>query len=586
MSNPSSPSYESLVALSADVSLISTLDGVCRYASPSCEQAYGWRPADLTGCHMDDLVHPDDLGLVREARRDVADGQSLVTTYRLRCADGSYRWSEATARRVGAGPTDLVVSTLRVLAGRHQQALALQHRALTDPLTGVPNRTVLMDRMGQALRRLERGEGALAVLYLDLDRFKSINDSLGHRAGDAVLSKLAERLTHHLRPSDTLARLGGDEFVIVAEDMPPDSAHALADRIVAAGREPFRVGEADFVCTLSVGIATTLDARRGAEDLLHDADLALYRAKDKGRDRVEVFDEGVRTSVIDRRGIERTLRRALEDGRVVIEYQPIVDIRTSSVIGAEALARARGSDGALLMPRTFLEVAQHTGILVDIDQLVLSDAIARAAGWRERGAASGSLAVSVNVTARHLAEAGFYQTVTEALDGLGVPHEALVLDVTEQVLMEASNSALSTLRLVREAGVRVALDDFGTGYSSLAYLRQFPLDFVKVDTSVIDGLTRDRRQEALVSAIIGLSHALDLEVVAEGVESADQLRVLQSLGCDRAQGFLMGLPGAPEAIDDRVLAGSANREGETAVVPPSRDVEQGPRTGAARPDGA
>ena len=549
------PAYETLVGEAADVSVVSTFDGQYRYASPSCERVFGWQPTDLEGHHEDDLVHPDDRQLLHTARRDLAAGGTDVTmTYRLLCADGSYRWTEATARVADAAGERLVVSTLRDITGRHQHALALQHRALTDPLTGVANRTVLMDRLHQALRRLDRGEGMLAVLYLDLDRFKVINDSLGHRVGDAVLLNLAERLTQHLRSSDTLARLGGDEFVIVAEDMAEQSVGALGDRIIEAGRQPFRVGDVDFACTLSVGIAATRDTRRSAEDLLHDADLALYRAKDRGRDRIEVFDEVLRSDALDRRGIERLLRHAIDDGRVVVEYQPIVDAHTGSPVGAEALVRISDLDDRLLLPPSFLEVAQHTGLLAKLDATVLEDAIWQAARWHQRFPRTQFSQVAVNVTARHLAETGLHTTLLETLDGHGVPPDYLVLEVSEQVLMEASNSAMTTLRQLRDAGVRVALDDFGTGYTSLSYLRQFPLDFVKIDRSYIAELVRDERQRALVDAVINLAHAFDLTVVVEGVESADQLDVLRALDCDHAQGFLFARSSSPDAIDELLEA--------------------------------
>ena len=544
------PTYESLIVEAADVNVVSTVDGRYRYASPSCERVFGWQPADLEGRHEDDLVHPDDRRLLDAARRDMAAGTDVTTTYRLLCADGSYRWTEAAARMVDAAGEELVVSTLRDITGRHQHALALEHRALTDPLTGVANRTVLMDRLHQALRRLDRGEGVLAVLYLDLDRFKIINDSLGHRVGDTVLLKLAERLTHHLRSSDTLARLGGDEFVIVAEDMVEQSVGALGDRIIEAGRQPFRIGEVDFVCTLSVGIAATRDTRRSAEDLLHDADVALYRAKERGRDRIEVFDQDLRNDALDRRGVERLLRHAIDDGRVIVEYQPIVDVPGGGLVGAEALVRISDLDDRLLLPPAFLEVAQHTGLLAKMDAKVLDDAIWQAAGWHQRFPGTGFSHVAVNVTARHLAEADLHTTLLEALGGHGVPPDLLVLEVSEQVLMEASNSAMTTLRHLRDAGVRVALDDFGTGYSSLSYLRQFPLDFLKIDRSYIQELERDERQRSLVDAVINLAHAFDLTVVAEGVESAAQLDVLRALDCDHAQGFLFARSSSPQAIDE------------------------------------
>jgi diguanylate cyclase (GGDEF)-like protein len=394
----------------------------------------------------------------------------------------------------------------------------------------------------------------LAVLYLDLDHFKVINDSLGHRIGDDVLLKIAERLTHHLRPADTLARLGGDEFVLVAEGVTDEAAAiTLANRIIEDGRKPFRLDGDEFSCTMSIGVACTADSQRNGVELLSEADLALYRAKDKGRDRVAVFDEELRTTAVERMVTERMLRRALDEDRIVVEYQPMVDIRSGYPLGAEALVRIReADDGRLRLPDSFLGVAEETGLLIPIDEVVLADAVKQAGAWRARlGPRFGG--VAVNVTARHLADIDFRQAVVDHLKANNVPPSDLQVEVTEQVLMEASNSAMTGLRSLRSLGVKIGLDDFGMGYSSLAYLRQFPLDFVKIDKSFVDGLVTDQRDRAVVSAIIVVAHALDLTVVAEGVEHASQREVLIDLGCDRAQGFFYAASGAPETVDRVVL---------------------------------
>ena len=276
-----------------------------------------------------------------------------------------------------------------------------------------------MDRLRQGLRRMERGNGVLAVLYVDLDRFKVVNDSLGHRMGDAILLKMAERLMHHIRPADTLARLGGDEFVIVAENMVDEhAAKELAKRIIEAGREPFRVGMEEFVCTLSVGVASTADSQRAAEDLLREADLALYRAKDRGRDRAEVFDEELQTKAVGRLVIERMLRRALDEGGLVVEYQPIIDLCTGALVGSEALVRMRDPNtSGLLQPESFLDVAEETGLLIAMDERVLADAIKQVSGWRIRLAGTQFAEVAINVTARHLADVGFQRSVVEPARG-------------------------------------------------------------------------------------------------------------------------------------------------------------------------
>jgi diguanylate cyclase (GGDEF)-like protein len=407
---------------------------------------------------------------------------------------------------------------------------------------------------------MERTGGVLTVLYLDLDRFKVINDSFGHRAGDQILMNMAERLAHHMRPADTLARLGGDEFVIVAEAMADEHAAVeLANRIIEAGREPFQVGGETFECTLSVGIASTADSQRAAEDLLREADLALYRAKGRGRDRAELFDEELRTNAVSRLVTERMVRHAMEEHRLVVEYQPIIDLRGWRYVGAEALVRIDDPANGLLQPASFLDVAEETGLLVEIDEQVLADAVMHASGWHRRFAGTGFSDVAINVTARHLSDPRFAKAVIDKMDAAGVPHHNLQVEVTERVLMEASNSAMTGLRALRGAGVQVGLDDFGTGYSSLAYLRQFPLDFVKIDRSFIHDLDRSAGERAIVAAIIGLVHALDLTAIAEGVETRDQLSALGELECDRAQGFLFARSAGPDTVSDLVANGLDRR---------------------------
>ena len=311
---------------------------------------------------------------MQTAARASASADGFFTmTYRFLCGDGSFRWIEATYHRVDAGGESFVVGSVRDVAERKEADVILQHRASTDPLTGVANRTVLMDRLQHALHRLSRSSGILAVLFLDLDRFKVINDSLGHQIGDGVLMSMAERLQQFIRPADTLARLGGDEFVIVAEDLTDEhEAVVLGDRIASAGRKPFRIGAEEFVCTVSVGIATTADTHHVPERLLQEADLALYRAKDRGRDRAEVFDEDLRTTAVGRLGTERMLRRAIDEERLRVQYQPIIDLRSGRVVSVEALVRVLDPQLGLLEPDSFLEVAEETGLLATMDEWVFA----------------------------------------------------------------------------------------------------------------------------------------------------------------------------------------------------------------------
>jgi diguanylate cyclase (GGDEF)-like protein/PAS domain S-box-containing protein len=543
--------YASLVTASADMMTVVSPAGLYLYCSPACKDVFGWEAHKLVGRREEDFVHPDDAPVLLSARSERSSSERVTTKYRFLCRDGAFIWVEATSRRVSAGGSAVFVTGVRDISERQSHLAALEVRATTDPLTGVANRTVLMDRLHQGLRRLGRSPGGvLALLYLDLDRFKVINDSLGHRIGDDVLLKVADRLTHHLRPADTLARLGGDEFVLVAEGVADElAAISLANRIIEDGRSPFRVEGEDIICTISVGLVCTSDGQRNAEELLSEADLALYRAKEHGRDRVALFDEELRITAVDRLVTERMVRRALDERRIVVEYQPIVNLQSGRPVSAEALVRIGGIGKGLQLPASFLGVAEETGLLIAIDEVVLADAVKQAAAWRTRLKGTNFAGVAVNVTARHLAEPRFRQAVSEQLRTNGVPQRALFIEVTERVLMEASNSAMTGLRGLRDAGVQVGLDDFGTGYSSLAYLQRFPLDFVKIDKSFIANLVSEPRVRAIVTAIIMLSHALGLTVVAEGVETVGQHRALQDLGCDLAQGFVYAASGKPEDVD-------------------------------------
>jgi diguanylate cyclase (GGDEF)-like protein/PAS domain S-box-containing protein len=550
----SADTFHRLVAEgTADLQTVSTVDGVYRFVSPASLSLYGWEPDELVGEHQDAFVHPDDAGLVEAARQNAPSGPAgrVTSVWRFRCADGAYRWTESVSI-LAPGPDEaLVVSALRDVGDRRQSELELRRRATTDPLTGVANRTVFMDRLQRALLRRARREDLIAVLFLDLDRFKLINDSVGHLMGDALLLQLAERLLGFLRPEDTLARLGGDEFAILVEDLSEAGAAVrLGARIVEAGRVPFQIGHEQFVCTTSVGISVTSDPNQSAEGLLQEADLALYRAKDRGRDRAEVFDEDLRTRAVGRLGIERMLRRAIDESRLRLEYQPIVDIGSGATVAAEALVRVwdPGRLG-LVRAETFIGVAEETGLLSVIDEWVLQEAIQQVAAWHGRLDGTAFADVAVNVTARHLATAGFAQQVVDDLTARGLPTSALQIEVTERALMESSNSGLAALRQLRDAGVTVGLDDFGTGYSSLSHLRLFPLDFVKIDRSFIKDLAGDTTERAIVASIIDLCHALGISVVAEGVETQLQLAHLFDLGCDRAQGFRFAPPGPAVAIE-------------------------------------
>jgi diguanylate cyclase (GGDEF)-like protein/PAS domain S-box-containing protein len=544
-----------VIRSSPDLSTVMTPDGNYVWVASSSKGLFGWNPNDMRGKSQEDLAHPDDALLLHDSRLAAMSGKGpMIVPYRFVCGDGRYRWVEAMCVRIESEESPLIVCTLRDIEHRKASEFILQQQAFTDPLTGIANRTVFLDRLGHALKRLERRKGIVSVLFLDLDRFKVINDSMGHRAGDKMLLALAERLHRIVRPADTLARLGGDEFAIIVEDISsPDVAVNLGNRIIKEGREPFKVGEEEFVCTISVGVAETSDPRHSAEDLLKEADLALYRAKDRGRDRAEMFDEDLKVRAAGRLGTERMLRRAIAEDRLLLEFQPVIDLRTGRTVAVESLIRVWDPEKGPLPAETFIDVAEESGLLPTMDTWVLSKALEQASSWRETFSGTDFDDVAINVTARHLADADFAQAVIDALNEHGLPADSLQIEITERVLVEASNSAMSGLRLLRTAGVKVGLDDFGTGYSSLSALRHLPLDFVKIDRSFIHQLDKGAAEEAIVASIISLCHALQMAVVAEGIESPEELEILTSLGCDRGQGFLFAPSGDPASIELLVL---------------------------------
>lgn len=557
--------YRSVLAESADVNAVVGADGKYRYVSSAVERLFGWQPAELEGRYEEEFVHPNDISSLHVARQKQAGDEFRSPPYRFLCADSSYRWTEMTSRSVRADGSTFVV-TMRDITEQRVRAIGLERQALSDPLTGLANRTLLMDRLFQALRRLNRTAGLVAVLYLDIDKFKRVNDSLGHHAGDVLLQQMAKRLSRQVRPTDTIARLGGDEFVIVAEGMNDESdALEVANRIIEAAHTPFSLGEGDeeMHASVSIGISCTRDPRRGAEDLLGEADLALYQAKNRGRDRAEAFDEELRERVNVRVAIGKTLQRCLDEEVVDVEYQPIAELASGEIVGAEAFLRIKDPVHGPLEADAFLKVAEETGTLGMLEEQLLTAALSQAARWRTGVAQTGLSEVAVNIHSRNLPP-NFPRSVLGLLDRHILAPAHLLLEVSEKVLSEGSESTLLELRTLTESGVRVGLDGFGRGYSPLGYLRDFPFDFVKIDSSFIADLEGGDYQREVVASFVRLAHALHMTVVADGVTTEEQVRVLRELACDRAEGPLYGGPGSPTELED--LACRAQRAADRSPL--------------------
>jgi diguanylate cyclase (GGDEF)-like protein len=426
----------------------------------------------------------------------------------------------------------------------------LAHRVLHDPLTDLPNRTLFLDRLELALARLHRHRCSIAVLFIDLDNFKVVNDSLGHGAGDRLLIELGGRLRQAIRPSDTIARFGGDEFVVLCEDIEEArGAVAVGQRIVEAASKPFMLEGREMYVSASVGVALALDGEATPETLLRDADAAMYRAKERGRGRVEVFDEALRTRIMERLDMENGLRRALQRDELRVYYQPEMSFSQDRMVAVEALVRWEHPERGLLEPAEFIPLAEEIGLIVELGAWVLREACHQVAKWRAAGT---DLGVAVNVSARQLTQSDIVETVRSALEASGLPAEALCLEITESAVMSDPEAALATLTLVKELGVKVALDDFGVGFSSLAQLKEMlPLHALKVDRSFISGLADDERNSAIVAAVVMMANTLGLTAIAEGVETEAQVEQARALGCDVSQGFFFSEPQPPNWIADR-----------------------------------
>jgi len=476
--------------------------------------------------------------LALRIQQDRTDGVGLVLTVVAVMLWMSVAWT--------AGKT---VQEIRELDASITDHLDEMHtRSLHDPLTGLANRDLLLDRLSHALQRAERRKGHVAVLFLDLDEFKLVNDGFGHAAGDELLVQVGQRLRAQLRGSDTAARLGGDEFVLVCEDLVDlDDSVRIANRIAAALRPPFIIDGREVSMSASIGVAVPPSTTQAPHELLQDADRAMYRAKQNGGGRFDVYNEVLRSRAIHRLDIETELRRAVSGDELRLAYQPIIDLTNHEVSGVEALVRWEHPTRGLLSPAEFLPIAESSSLMVDIGAWVLEEACAQARKWQP--IAGRPLTMSINVSLRQIISGSFDADLSSALDHSGVDPSLIRLEITETTLLQATQSMRSQLATISERGISVGLDDFGTGYSSLSLIKAFPVCFLKIDQSFICGLGKQTDNTTITSAVIDLGRHLDLQTIAEGVETSDQLSELRRLGCDYGQGYHLSRPQPANRID-------------------------------------
>ena len=505
-------------------------------------------------------VHPDDLETLRNAIAAHREGLTshFDVEHRMMHTDREYRWMSARgcAVRDTSGLATRMAGSLSDITQRKQAEEQLVRDAMHDGLTGLPNRALFTDRLERSIARSSRQtDHRFAVLFLDLDRFKVINDSLGHGAGDQLLISFAERLQNCLRPSDTVARLGGDEFTVLLEDpREPDDAGAVADRILAALRKPFRLGAQEVYVSTSIGIAVSSSAYNRPQEVLRDADTALYRAKAMGKSRYQIFDTEMHERAVKVLKIENDLRRAIERKEFELHYQPIMNIATRQVGGFEALIRWCHPERGLVSPADFIPIAEETGLIVPIGEWVIEEACRQTAAWHAQG---WKVDMNINLSGKQFSQADLPVIVQRVLRETRLEPRHVILEITESVAMDDPEKSIAALHRLKALGVQLNIDDFGTGYSSLAYLQRFPVDTMKIDRSFINRINEGTENAEIVKTIIALAHNLNMKVTAEGIETVQQLNQLEALNCENAQGYFLSKPMNASNASLYLLGGNA-----------------------------
>ena len=543
--------FRALVQNSSDAILLLDREAVVTYQSPSSERMFGYPAGALVGRSVEDLCHPDDLLRAQSGLLDVlaSPGVSRRLELRLRRRAGGWLDAEAVVNNLQSDPNvRATVVTVRDVSERKQFEMQLTHQAFHDELTGLANRALFIDRVAHALGRRERDGTTLAVLLLDLDDFKTVNDGLGHAAGDSMLTAVAERLATLVRPGDTTARLGGDEFAMALVDLPHEEAAINAvERIISVLAQPLDIEGKEVFVQASIGLAFAGEGPVTPEEVLRNADAAMYVVKTDGKGRYAIFQPHMHAAALHRLDLRADLQRALDHDEFALHYQPIVSMATGSVVGVEALVRWRHPQRGLVPPDAFIPLAEETGLVVPLGFWVLERACRQVVEWSDE---SPGLSVSINVSQRQLRREEFGAEVGQVLASTGIDPSRIALEITESAIMADVETTIERLQALKTLGVRLAVDDFGTGYSSFSWLRQLPVDVLKIDKEFVDELGRREEGGFLVAAIIDLAHNLGLRTVAEGIERPTQLARLRDMHCDLGQGFHVGKPMPPEDVVD------------------------------------
>jgi diguanylate cyclase (GGDEF)-like protein/PAS domain S-box-containing protein len=541
-----------LLDLAHDAILVWDLrTGEIRFWNRGAEELYGWNRADVLGRTPQAILQtrfPQPLAEINAVLVSTRrwEGELVHTRHDGSTVVVASRWALQVD---DLGNPRAVLGINSDITSRKRAEEALEHQALHDALTGLPNRTLFRDRLEHALAQANRREQLVAVLFLDLDNFKVINDSLGHQTGDALLVEVAQRLRKCLRDGDTVARLGGDEFTVLLEEIDEESqADLVAERIGEALRVPIRLGDREVVVSASIGLALSTPRRIEPESLLRNADIAMYRSKAAGKARHSIFHSGMKKFAMERLDLETDLRRALELGQFRIHYQPILRLSDSKIAEVEALLRWERPGHGLMAPLTFIPVAEETGLIVPIGRWVIQEACRQAKIWTLAFPSDPPLVMSVNLSARQFQDPGLVSDISQAVQAAGLEPCALKLEITESVAMHDIEASVLKLEALKALGIQLAIDDFGTGYSSLGYLRRFPVDTLKIDRSFVERIGVDIQDAAIVQSVVALAKTLHLSVVGEGIESRAQAAQLLALGCDRGQGYLFARPQSAEAI--------------------------------------